>query len=165
MKGLVKMSVVAASAFAISMALVACDQKPSSTSGGATSAPASSSGSGAKSLPGKVVETAKDVAGRASDASKAAAAAADNVGDAAKGAWADLRTAAASEGEKQLGTIKAKLKDLETTNPALFTSLNEAAKSVEGKIGELKSAGADTWQALADKVKAEIAEIQKKMGM
>lgn len=164
MKGLVIKSIVTAAVLAVSMALVACDQKPSSsTTGGGTGGTTAPAG-GAKSLAGKSVESAKNVVNKVNATQAAESAAAENAGDVAKGAWADLRTAAAAEADKQLATIKAKLKDLQVSNPALFTSLNEAVKTVEGKIGELKTAGADTWQALANQVKAAIADIQKRIG-
>ena len=105
-----------------------CDQKSGSGTGGGTTAPSGSTGSnsgagggGAKSLPGKVVETTKDVVNRANEAGAKVGEAAEQVGDTAMGAWADLRSKAASEGEKRLEGFKKKIQELQTTNPALFT--------------------------------------------
>jgi hypothetical protein len=156
-----KQSLITISVLAISMAVVACDQKPSSTTSGGTTAPAG----GAKSLPGKVVETTKDVVNRANEAGKKVGEAADSVGDTAKGAWADLRTAAFNEGDKRAKSFKAKVQELQTSNPALFTSVNEVMKNVEGKLGELKTAGVDAWKPLADQVKAGLDDVQKRLGM
>jgi len=144
-----------------------CDQKSGSGTGGGTTAPSGSTGStssGAKSLPGKVVETTKDVVNRANEAGAKVGEAAEQVGDTAMGAWADLRSKAASEGEKRLEGFKKKIQELQTTNPALFTSLNEAAKMAETKIADLKKAGADAWKSLSDDLKSKLDAIEKQLG-
>lgn len=166
MKGIMNKSLVSVlvSGVALGLALVGCDQKPSSGGSGTTGGTTAPAGS-AKSLPGKVVETSKDVVNRANEAGKKVGEAADTVGDTAKGAWADLRSKAASEGEKRLSSLKEKIKGFEATNPAMFTSLNGAVKGVEAKIAELKGAGADTWQSLSEQVKATLDEIQKRLGV
>ncbi len=148
-----------------------CDQKSGSGTGGGTTAPSGSTGSnsgagggGAKSLPGNVVETTKDVVNRANEAGAKVGEAAEQVGDTAMGAWADLRSKAASEGEKRLEGFKKKIQELQTTNPALFTSLNEAAKMAETKIADLKKAGADAWKSLSEDLKGKLDAIEKQLG-
>lgn len=150
----------------VGFGLVACDQK--APSGGGTTGGGSTGGStsgGAKSLAGKSVETAKDVANRATEAGKKVGEAAESVGDTAAGAWADLRTKATTEGQKRLTSMKEKIAELQASNPALFTSMNEASKTVEAKLAELKTATSETWQKLSDEVKTTLDDMQKKLGM
>lgn len=166
MKSLVAKSLLVVG-LAVGGVLVGCDQKSSSSTGGGTTAPSGSTGStsgGAKSLPGKVVETTKDVVNRAGEAGAKVGEAAEQVGDTAMGAWADLRSKAASEGEKRLEGFKKKIQELQTTNPALFTSLNEAAKMAETKIADLKKAGADAWKSISDDLKGKLDAIEKQLG-
>jgi gas vesicle protein len=156
-------SLVSALVLCVSVGLVGCDQKPSSNATGTPTSGSSTTG-GAKSQLGKSVEITKDVANRATEAGKAVGEAAEQVGDTAAGAWADLRSKAASEGEKRLSALKAKVQELQTSNPALFTSLNEMTKIAEGKLAELKTAGAEAWKSLADQVKTSLDEIQSRVG-
>lgn len=148
---------------ACGLVVAGCDQKPpSNTSGSGTTGTTAPSG-GAKSLAGKVVETSKDVANRATEKGKEVGAAAENAYDAAKGAWADLRASAVSESQKRLDGFKAKMRDLEARNPALFTTVENLRVSAEAKLAELKNAGADAWRSIADDVKAKLDEIETRL--
>lgn len=165
MKSLVAKSLLVVGVAAV-LVVGGCDQK-SSKSGTGTTAPSGSTGStsgGAKSIPGKSVELTKDVVNRANEAGAKVGEAAEQVGDTAMGAWADLRSKAVSEGEKRLAGFKTKIQELQTTNPALFTSLNEAAKMAETKIADLKKAGADAWKSLSDDLKSKLDAIEKQLG-